>query len=120
MTEINEKYVYEETTITDVKEKPIVRTFEGSRTGLKMRTSAIRKHVRVITKRTGIIKRTYPHLFRHSLGMNMLLKGCDIYSVKEQLRHTFLSTTEIYIASNPQIMKNNYQVFVPNYYWGVV
>ena len=28
MTDINEKYVYEETTITDVKEKPIVRTFD--------------------------------------------------------------------------------------------
>ena len=95
-------------------------SIEGNRIGQKMRTSAIRKHVRVIAKRTGINKRTYPHLFRHSLGMNMLLKGCDIYSVKEQLRHTFLSTTEIYIASNPQIMKNNYQVFVPNYYWGVV
>ena len=26
--DINEKYVYEETTITDVKEKPIVRTFD--------------------------------------------------------------------------------------------
>ena len=26
--DINEKYVYEETTITDVKEKPIVRTYD--------------------------------------------------------------------------------------------
>jgi len=26
--DINEKYVYEETTITDVKDKPIVRTFD--------------------------------------------------------------------------------------------
>jgi len=28
MTDINEKYVYEATTVTDVKEKPIVRTFD--------------------------------------------------------------------------------------------
>jgi len=28
MTDINEKYVFEETTITDVKDKPIVRTFD--------------------------------------------------------------------------------------------
>lgn len=27
MTDLNEKYVFEETTITDVKEKPIVRTY---------------------------------------------------------------------------------------------
>jgi len=101
-------------------EQTLLFSIEGYRIGQKMRPSAIRKHVRVIAKRTGINKRTYPHLFRHSLGMNMLLKGCDIYSVKEQLRHTFLSTTEIYIASNPQIMRNNYQVFVPNYFLGIM
>jgi len=28
MTDINEKYVYEATTVTDVKEKPIVRTYD--------------------------------------------------------------------------------------------
>ena len=32
MTDINEKYVYEATTITDVKEKPIVRTFDAPQT----------------------------------------------------------------------------------------
>lgn len=101
-------------------DKTLLFSIEGNRMGEEMRTGALRKHVHLIAKRAGINKRVYPHLFRHSLGMNMLLKGCDIYSVKEQLRHTFLSTTEIYIASNPQIMKNNYQVFVPNYYWGNV
>lgn len=95
-------------------------SIEGSRVGEHMRTGAIRKHVHLIAKRAGINKRTFPHLFRHSLGMNLLLKGCDVYSVKEQLRHTFISSTEIYIASNPQIMKNNYQVFVPNYFWGIM
>ena len=28
MTDLNEKYVFEETTVTDVKEKPIVRTYD--------------------------------------------------------------------------------------------
>ena len=28
MADLNEKYVYEETTITDVKDKPIIRTFD--------------------------------------------------------------------------------------------
>lgn len=32
MTDLNEKYVYEETTVTDVKEKPIVRTFDAPQT----------------------------------------------------------------------------------------
>ena len=32
MSDLNEKYVYEETTITDVKDKPIVRTFDAPQT----------------------------------------------------------------------------------------
>lgn len=32
MADINEKYVYEATTITDAKEKPIVRTFDTPQT----------------------------------------------------------------------------------------
>ena len=30
--DLNEKYVYKETTITDVKDKPIVRTFDAPQT----------------------------------------------------------------------------------------
>ena len=32
MADLNEKYVYEETTITDVKDKPIVRTYDAPQT----------------------------------------------------------------------------------------
>ena len=32
MADLNEKYVYEETTITDAKDKPIVRTFDAPQT----------------------------------------------------------------------------------------
>lgn len=91
----------------------------GKRTDEKMRTCAIRKHIKVIVKRAGINRRIYPHLFRHSLAMNLLLRGADLYTVKEQLRHEFISTTEIYIKSNPQILRNNYPIFVPQYVWGV-
>ena len=30
--DLNEKYVYEETTITDVKDKPIIRTYDAPQT----------------------------------------------------------------------------------------
>jgi len=32
MVDKNEKYVYEETTITDVKDKPIIRTYDAPQT----------------------------------------------------------------------------------------
>lgn len=92
----------------------------GPREGEKMRTGAIRKHVKKVARRAGLTRRVYPYLFRHSLATNLLLNGADVYSVKEQMRHVFISTTEIYIKSNPQILKNNYQIFVPRYIWGSV
>jgi integrase/recombinase XerD len=83
----------------------------------RLHTSAIRKFIKRLAKRAGIQKRVWPHLFRHSLAMNMLMKGCDIYSIREQLRHSYISTTFIYIHSNPKIMQNKYQVFCPSYMW---
>jgi integrase/recombinase XerD len=83
----------------------------------RLHTSAIRKFIKQLAKRAGIQKRVWPHLFRHSLAMNMLMKGCDIYSIREQLRHSYISTTFIYIHSNPKIMQNKYQVFCPSYMW---
>jgi integrase/recombinase XerD len=83
----------------------------------KLNTATVRKFIKQIAKRAGIQKRVWPHLFRHSLAMNMLMKGCDIYSIREQLRHSYISTTFIYIHSNPKIMQNKYQVFCPSYMW---
>lgn len=80
-----------------------------------IRTDAVRKMVKTIARRAGIQKRVWPHLFRHSLAMNMLIKGCDIYSIREQLRHSYIDTTLIYVHSSPQVMQNRYQIFCPNY-----
>lgn len=82
-----------------------------------LRTDAVRKIVKKIAKRSGIKKRVWPHLFRHSLAMNMLAKGSDIYSIREQLRHSYIDTTLIYVHSSPQVMQNRYQIFCPNYMW---
>lgn len=82
-----------------------------------LRTDAVRKTIKKIAKRAGIQRRIWPHLFRHSLAMNMLAKGCDIYSIREQLRHSYIDTTLIYVHSSPQVMQNRYQIFCPNYIW---
>ena len=82
-----------------------------------LHTDAVRKTVKKIAKRAGIKKRVWPHLFRHSLAMNMLAKGSDIYSIREQLRHSYIDTTLIYVHSSPQVMQNRYQIFCPNYIW---
>lgn len=82
-----------------------------------LKTGAVRKHIKKIAKRAGIAKRVYPHLLRHSLAVNLLLKGCDIWTVKEELRHSDITTTLIYVNSSPKILSNRYQVFCPSYIW---
>jgi len=83
--------------------------------GNKMTTSDIRKWVKIIAKRARVEKRVYPHLFRHSLTANMLLRGADIISLKNQLRHSWIETTLHYANSIVFVEKNLYQKFAPSY-----
>lgn len=83
--------------------------------GHRMGTGDIRKFTKVLAKRAKIEKRVYPHLFRHSLTANMLLRGADIISLKNQLRHSWLETTLHYANSIVFVEKNLYQKFAPSY-----
>ena len=83
--------------------------------GNQYATNDVRKMVRVIARRAGFKKRVYPHLFRHSMTANMLLRGADIVSLRNQLRHTLLETTLHYANSIVFIERNRYQKFAPSY-----
>jgi len=81
----------------------------------RLATGDVRKWVKVISKRAGIIKRVFPHLLRASMTANMLLRGADIVSLKNQLRHAWLETTLSYANSIVFVEKNLYQKFCPSY-----
>ncbi len=81
----------------------------------QMTMSAVRKQVHVIAKRAGITKRVYPHLLRHSLASNLLLRGANIMLIKSQLRHAHLETTLVYINSIIFGERNDYDKFAPSY-----
>jgi len=76
---------------------------------------ALRKMVKVVSKRAGIKKRVYPHLFRHSLACNLLNRGANIMTIKEQLGHADLRTTMIYAHSTPQRVQQEYNFYCPTY-----
>jgi len=76
---------------------------------------ALRKRVKVISARAKIMKRVYPHLMRHSLAVNLLIRGCDIVSLKNQLRHSMLETTFHYLNSIVLKNKGTYSKFQPSY-----
>lgn len=88
------------------------KTFDGKR---PFKTSCENKLIKVLTKRANINKRVYPYLLRHSLATSMFNRGADILTVKSQLRHAWLETTELYIHSLGYSPKNKYEKFVPSY-----
>jgi len=83
--------------------------------GNQLCTQDVRKLVKVVAKRARMTKRVYPHLFRHSMTANMILRGADIVSLRNQLRHTLLETTLHYANSIVFVERNQYQKFAPSY-----
>jgi len=75
----------------------------------------LRKRVKVISKRTGILKRVYPHLMRHSLASHLVSRNCSVITIMNLLGHTNLNTTQIYLRSFPQKVQAEYMFVVPNY-----
>jgi integrase/recombinase XerD len=89
--------------------------FVTLQTGHTYGTQDLRKLVRVVAKRAAITKRVYPHLFRHSLATNMLIRGAHILAIKEQLGHAFVETTMVYLHAAPIAMQAQYRFFAPSY-----
>ena len=89
--------------------------FTTLKRGNQYTTSDLRKLVKVVSKRAGIKKRTFPHLLRISLATNLLKRGANITTIQKQLRHTFISTTEIYLRSFPERIKTEYDFYTPAY-----
>jgi site-specific recombinase XerD len=77
--------------------------------------TATRKLIKVLCQRSNTKKRVFPHLLRHSLAMNMLLRGAGIYDLKKQLRHVFVDTTLIYVDSIIDGITSAYDKFAPSY-----
>jgi integrase len=81
--------------------------------GKQYNQCALRKLIKVLAKRAGLIKRVYPYEFRHAFACNMVMHDAPILYVKQQLRHSFLETTMQYL--NSAIIRDRSERYLPQY-----
>lgn len=77
--------------------KPQHYLFNGAVPGKPISTEAIREMLRNALKRSGISKKACVHTLRHSYATHLLESGLNIMTVKEQLGHSNLETTLMYL-----------------------
>lgn len=68
--------------------------------GGRMGTLAIIKNFEKYGKKAGIDKRTTPHIFRHTMAVNSVKDGMDIFTLQKLLGHSNITTTRQYIQLN--------------------
>lgn len=62
-------------------------------------------------KAAGIDKSIHFHSLRHSFASNLVQKGVNLYTIKELLGHSSISTTEIYAHLNMDALKEAIRTF---------
>lgn len=82
--------------------------------GRPMRREYLRKVVHRLMVRSGLEgKKLGPHILRHSASVQHMMFGGDLMSLKEELGHTQVSTTQIYAElASSQVKQRHQQVDV--------
>lgn len=60
---------------------------------------ALEKALKVAAAQLGICQRVHPHALRHSYATSLLRDGVDVRTIQEQLGHSDIKTTEIYLRA---------------------
>ncbi len=78
----------------------------SSNRGGKLTIKTIQKIVQNAGKKSGIKKRVYPHLLRHSFATHLLEQGTDLRIIQKLLGHSDIKTTQIYTQISQTNVKN--------------
>ena len=78
----------------------------------RLKKTAIEKVVREIGERSGIGRRVFPHLIRHTTATDALERGMNIAEVQKILGHEKLDTTMIYAKVCQESVKHDHRRYI--------
>jgi site-specific recombinase XerD len=76
---------------------PKIYLFNGRKKESPLGTSAVQQSFRLAMKKADINKQASVHTLRHTYATHLLEEGVDIVTIKEQLGHTCIETTMMYL-----------------------
>ena len=79
--------------------------FEGDRISPKSVYNIVNKYLSMVSS----LKKTSPHVLRHTFATHMLNNGADINAIKEILGHSNLSATQVYTHNTIDRLKLIYK-----------
>jgi len=84
-----------------------------NRRGSAMSRVSVWNIIQDAAKNSGIAKRIYPHILRHSFATHLLEAGADLRAVQELLGHADISTTQIYTHIDRSYLKQIHTQYHP-------
>ncbi|MDE2511740.1 MAG: tyrosine-type recombinase/integrase [Elusimicrobia bacterium] len=85
--------------------EPLFASLRGERLSDEGVVFVVRRWV----KRSSLLKKVTPHVFRHSFATHLLNRGCNIREVQEMLGHADLNTTQVYTHISLQKLQDVYK-----------
>jgi len=70
---------------------------------------SIQRLVRKIANRAAIVRKTCPHVLRHSFSVNCIQKGISLPTLQLLLGHEDLATTQIYTNMSPEVALEEFE-----------
>lgn len=74
--------------------------------------AGVEKIIRDLCASSGITRRVYPHLIRHTTATLGLQRGMDVTEIQKMLGHSNIETTMIYAKVSSNSVKNSHKKYI--------